>query len=79
VTVTGLTVVDTATYWSGFGEAVLLALIQIGGLGIMTFTALLVMIIGGRLGMRRRQAAQAEQGVLDPGEIKRVVIGVAIL
>lgn len=79
VTVTGLTVVDTATYWTGFGEGVLLVLMQLGGLGIMTFTALLVMIIGGRLGMRRRQAAQAEQGILDPGEIKRVVIGVAIL
>src|SRR5690606_4653337 len=35
VCVTGLVVVDTATYWSGFGEAVVLALIQIGGLGIM--------------------------------------------
>lgn len=79
VTVTGLTVVDTATYWTGFGEAVLLVLMQVGGLGIMTFTALLVVIIGGRLGMRRRQAAQAEQGILEPGEIKRVVLGVAIL
>ncbi len=79
VTVTGLTVVDTATHWTGFGQAVLLALIQLGGLGIMTFTALLVVIIGGRLGMRRRQAAQAEQGVLEPGEVKRVIVGVAIL
>lgn len=79
VTVTGLTVVDTATYWTGFGEAVLLVLMQVGGLGIMTFTALLVVIIGGRLGMRRRQAAQAEQGILEPGEIKRVILGVAIL
>jgi len=79
VTVTGLTVVETATYWTGFGEAVLLVLMQLGGLGIMTFTALLVVIIGGRLGMRRRQAAQAEQGILEPGEIKRVILGVAIL
>lgn len=79
VTVTGLTVVETASYWTGFGQAVILVLMQLGGLGIMTFTALLVVIIGGRLGMRRRQAAQAEQGILDPGEIKRVIIGVAIL
>lgn len=78
-TVTGLTVVDTATHWTGFGEGVILVLMQLGGLGIMTFTALLVMIIGGRLGMRRRQAAQAEQGILDAGEIKRVIIGVAVL
>lgn len=78
-TVTGLTVVDTATYWSAFGEVVVLGLIQLGGLGIMTFTALLVIIIGGRMGMRRRQAAQAEQGILEPGEIRRILVGVAVL
>ncbi|HUE72800.1 MAG TPA: potassium transporter TrkG [Pirellulaceae bacterium] len=37
--VTGLTVVDTGTYWTGTGQTVILALIQIGGLGIMTFGA----------------------------------------
>jgi trk system potassium uptake protein len=79
VTVTGLTVVNTGTYWSGFGEVVILGLIQLGGLGVMTFTALLVIIIGGRLGMRRRRAAQAEQGILDPGELRRILIGVVIL
>lgn len=40
VCVTGLTVVDTPMYWSGFGEAVILALIQIGGFGIMTLASL---------------------------------------
>jgi trk system potassium uptake protein len=79
VTVTGLAVVDTSTYWSTFGEVVILGLIQLGGLGVMTFTALLVIIIGGRMGMRRRQAAQAEQGILEPGEIRRILVGVAVL
>lgn len=79
VTVTGLSVVDTATYWSGFGEAVILVLVQLGGLGVMTFTAILVLIIGGRLGLRRRQAAQAEQGLIAPGEVRSILIGVAIL
>lgn len=79
VTVTGLTVVETATYWSTFGEVVILGLMQLGGLGIMTFTALLVIIIGGRLGMRRRRAAQAEQGILEPGELRRILIGVVVL
>ena len=36
VCVTGLTVVDTGTYWTGFGQAVILGLIQVGGFGIMT-------------------------------------------
>lgn len=78
-TVTGLSVVDTATYWSGFGQAVILVLVQLGGLGVMAFTALLVLIIGGRMGFRSRRAAQAEQGVLEPGEVRRVVVGVALL
>ena len=39
VCVTGLVVRDTATYWSTFGQAVILILIQIGGLGIITITA----------------------------------------
>ena len=34
--VTGLVVQDTATYWSGFGQAVILTLIQIGGMGVVT-------------------------------------------
>lgn len=39
VCVTGLTTVDTATYWSTFGQVVILALIQVGGFGIMTFAS----------------------------------------
>ncbi|HET8854818.1 MAG TPA: potassium transporter TrkG [Salinimicrobium sp.] len=39
VCVTGLIVVDTATFFTGFGQSVIMVLIQIGGLGIMTFTA----------------------------------------
>ena len=39
VCVTGLTVVDTATHWSVFGQAVILLLIQIGGLGVITSMA----------------------------------------
>ena len=39
VCVTGLTVVDTPTYWTGFGHVVIMLLIQLGGLGIMIFAA----------------------------------------
>ena len=57
----------------------ILVLCQLGGLGVMTFTAILVLIISGRLGLRRRQAAQAEQGLIAPGEVRSILIGVAIL
>jgi trk system potassium uptake protein TrkH len=50
--VTGLTVVDTGSHFSRFGQLVLLALIQLGGLGIMTVGTFLLVLIGRRLGLR---------------------------
>jgi trk system potassium uptake protein TrkH len=54
VCVTGLTPVDTATHWSGFGEAVIMLLIQFGGLGFMTSATLLFLLFGLRVGLRER-------------------------
>lgn len=73
--VTGLTTVDTATYWSGFGDAVILTLVQLGGLGVMTFASLLGLLVSGRLGLRSRLLAQAETRTLDLGTVRRVVFG----
>ncbi len=56
VCVTGLTVVDTAGDYSRFGQVVILALIQAGGLGIMTFGALIVQITGHRISLRSQAA-----------------------
>jgi trk system potassium uptake protein TrkH len=56
VCVTGLIVRDTQFYWSRFGQWVILVLIQLGGLGIMTFSASIIALIGGRLGVYGRQA-----------------------
>lgn len=54
VCVTGLVVVDTGTYWSVFGKTVILILIQIGGLGFMTMTTSLAIILGKKIGLRNR-------------------------
>lgn len=54
VCVTGLVVVDTGSYWSGFGQGVILALIQIGGFGFMTSATLLLLMFGRRVGLRER-------------------------
>ena len=54
VCVTGLTPVDTGTYWSGFGQTVILILFQFGGLGFMTSATLLFLLFGWRLGIRER-------------------------
>ncbi len=58
VCVTGLVVVDTGTYFSSFGQAVIVALIQIGGLGYMTATTLLLLLLGQRLKLKDRVAIQ---------------------
>jgi Trk-type K+ transport system membrane component len=76
VCVTGLVVVDTGTYWSGFGEAVILLLIQIGGFGIMTLASLLGLLVAGRLRMRLQLGTQAETKALGVGQVRRVVLGV---
>ncbi|MEU3253396.1 potassium transporter TrkG [Streptomyces sp. NPDC006997] len=77
VCVTGLVTVDTGTYWSGFGEGVILALIQVGGFGIMTMASLLALLISGRLRLRMQLTAQAETKSLDIGDVRRVLLGVA--
>lgn len=73
VSVTGLAVVDTATYWSGFGRGVILALIQIGGFGIMSSATLLGLVVARRLRLTTRLVAQAETGVLALGDIAAVL------
>ena len=64
-------VVDTATYWSGFGQVVILVLIQVGGFGIMTLASLLGLLISRRLGLRTRLLAAAETKTLSLGDVRR--------
>lgn len=54
VCVTGLAVVPTASYWSPFGQTVILLLIQTGGLGIMTMSTLFALLLGRRISLRER-------------------------
>jgi potassium uptake TrkH family protein len=79
VTVTGLSTVDTAAYWSGFGEAVILVLVQLGGLGISTGTAIVAIIVFRRLGLKARLYTSTESGNVAIGEVRRIVRGVAVL
>lgn len=58
VTVTGLVVVDTGTQFTLFGQLVILALIQLGGLGLMTFAVLTALALGFKLGLSHHLAAQ---------------------
>lgn len=77
ICVTGLAVVDTPTYWSTFGEVVIMALMQLGGFGIMTLSSLIGIFLSRRLGLRQRLRTQADVGEVDLGDIRTVVVGVA--
>ncbi|MBU6148088.1 MAG: TrkH family potassium uptake protein [Actinomycetales bacterium] len=78
VCVTGLVVVETSTYWSGFGQAVILLLVQLGGLGIMTFASLVAIVLFDRMGLQTRSAVQAEMHTVSArdlrGLVRRIVV-----
>lgn len=58
VCVTGLVVVDTSTYWSEFGQFVIIALIQVGGLGFMTIATMFYLLMGKKINLRERLLIQ---------------------
>ena len=72
VCVTGLVVVDTGTYWSSFGQWVLLALFQIGGFGMMTAATLLGLMVNRSLPLRAKLITQVETHSLRLGDIASV-------
>lgn len=71
VCVTGLVVHDTATYWSGFGQAVILFLIQIGGLGVVTAAAAVSLISGKRIHLSQRTTMQEAVSAPQIGGVVR--------
>ncbi|WP_448860400.1 TrkH family potassium uptake protein [Corynebacterium propinquum] len=75
VCLTGLTVVDTATYWSHFGQVIILVLVQIGGLGIMTLATVVSFVLAGQMGVKGRLRAVAEQRGRNLGEVRTVILG----
>lgn len=60
--VTGLVTVVTGQHWSLFGQAVILVVIQLGGLGVVSFTTLLLMIAGKRIQLKQRMLIQEAYG-----------------
>jgi len=79
VTVTGLTLVDTNTYWSGFGQAVILFLIFIGGLGFMTLATFLLIIIGQRITLPERMIMRDTMSMNRLGGLVKLTRNVVLL
>jgi potassium uptake TrkH family protein len=78
ICVTGLAVVDTPTYWTPVGHVLITVLTQLGGFGIMTMATLLGLAVSRRLGLRSRLTAQAESSSLAGGDVRRVLVRVAL-
>lgn len=79
VCVTGLVVRDTATSWSFFGQAVILALIQLGGFGFATSATLLLALLGIRPTLRDRLACGMSLGEPGPGGVVRLLQRLALV
>lgn len=86
ITVTGLVVHDTMRYWSMFGQAVILLLIQMGGLGVISMAVAVAVLSGQNIGLRMRWVMQESisaphlAGIVRlTGFIFRVVLAVEIL
>ena len=72
VCVTGLVLHDTATYWSAFGQAVILILIQIGGMGVVTVAVSFAMISGRKISLMQRSTMQEAIAAPKVGGIVRL-------
>ena len=73
VCVTGLVVHDTMTYWSVFGKTVILLLIQTGGMGVVTLSAMVLSVTGHKLGLVQRTLIQDSIGSEHMGGLVRMV------
>ncbi len=77
VCVTGLIVVDTATYFTSWGQAYILLLIQLGGLGIISLTSILIVALGQRLSLRHQALATGPSRLvadIDYRDLTRAVL-----
>ncbi len=82
VCVTGLVVVDTGTYYSVFGQIVIMLLIQVGGLGFMTTATLFALLMGKRINLRERLIMQEALNQLTMEGVVRLaklILGITFL
>ena len=69
---TGLVVHDTATYWSNFGQFIIVLLIQIGGLGVVTVAGAFGILSGRRIGLMQRSTMQEAIAAPNVGGVVRL-------
>ena len=81
--VTGLVVRDTGVYWSFFGQAVILVLIQVGGIGFMTILTLFSFFLRRQISLHDRRLLQQSAGSLDMGGVsatfRQIILGTLLI
>ena len=70
--VTGLTAGDTWSMWSGFGQTVIITLIEIGGLGFMSMASLVIFVLRRKVGLRQRMVMQQALSVNEMAGVVRL-------
>jgi trk system potassium uptake protein len=71
--VTGLVVLDTADYWSLFGQIVIIVLIQLGGFGFMTSATFFLLAFGRRIGLREKVLISESIGITRLGGLVKLI------
>ena len=77
--VTGLIVVDTGTAWSPFGQTIIMVLIQLGGLGLITFGTLFALALGRRVGFGERMRVAEQVKAFQVGGVVELVRNIVLL
>jgi potassium uptake TrkH family protein len=78
VCVTGLSVVDTATHWTGLGKGIILFLIQIGGLGIVTVVSIGILLVADRIGLSHTRILAADLRTDSYSSVGRLVRNIVL-
>ncbi|MEV1331486.1 potassium transporter TrkG [Micromonospora costi] len=78
VSVTGMAINDTPNYWSGWGLVIITVLTQLGGLGILSVAALIILAVSRQLGLRNRLLVQAETQEFGIGDVARLLRRIAV-
>lgn len=79
VCVTGLTTVDTGTYWSPWGLTIIAVAIKVGGLGIMTLASLVGLAVSRRLGLTQRILAAGEARSTGLGDLRSLLTTIVVV
>lgn len=79
VCLTGLTVVDTGTHWTPFGHTAIMIMIQLGGLGIVSFATILGLLVSGRISLKDRMNTLSEARIVGADNVPQLLRAILLV